>query len=444
MNTAWSKPTKYIVGVALGLLGIYVLYLSHSVIPLLIVAALLAVIVRPLVLWLHQHAHLPRGLAVLLVYLLVLVITPLAVTMAIPAIVDAVRYVINLDYQGTFQKIAEWLDNFLMSLKAAQLPVESLDAYVDETVDALIVWLQSATPATTLETPAPATIIQSLSSALTATFGVAASVIGSVFSSALLLIFIFLASIYINLSAHGYRDAFIQVVPEIYQSEIATLLARIERTWNAFFRGQLMLMLVIGTVSTIGLSALGLPGALSLGIIAGLLELIPNLGPIIATFPAVIVALLQGSNYLPVSHLTMALLVVIFYIMVQQLENTIIVPRVLGDAVELPPLVVMTGVLVGGQVAGILGTLLATPIIATMREILRYVYRKLQGQDPFPLAEVRGPHRRSTMLSRSWGKLAEARARRRNSAHGKQTIAADSGNEMDLGNGSDTKASQDD
>jgi hypothetical protein len=63
MNTAWSKPTKYVVGVSLALLGIYILYLSRPVIPLLIVAALIAVIVRPIILWLHLRVHLPRGLA---------------------------------------------------------------------------------------------------------------------------------------------------------------------------------------------------------------------------------------------------------------------------------------------------------------------------------------------------------------------------------------------
>jgi hypothetical protein len=80
---------------------------------------------------------------------------------------------------------------------------------------------------------------------------------------------------------------------------------------------------------------------------------------------------------------------------VQQLENSVIVPRVLGDAVDLPPLIVMTGVLVGGTVAGILGALLATPVIGTAREILRYVYRKMLGEDPFPpVAEAPAPTER--------------------------------------------------
>jgi predicted PurR-regulated permease PerM len=125
-----------------------------------------------------------------------------------------------------------------------------------------------------------------------------------------------------------------------------------------------------------------MPGALYLGIIAGLLEIIPTIGPIIAAVPAVIVALVQGSAYLPIGNLAFAGLIVLFYILVQQVENNFIVPRVLGDAVELPPLVVMTGVVVGASVGGILGALLATPVIATGREMLDYIYRKMLDQEP--------------------------------------------------------------
>jgi predicted PurR-regulated permease PerM len=165
------------------------------------------------------------------------------------------------------------------------------------------------------------------------------------------------------------------------------LIARIERMWNAFLQGELRLMLVIGVITTIGLTALGMPGALYLGIIAGLLEIIPTIGPIIAAVPAVIVALVQGSAYLPIGNLAFAGLIILFYILVQQVENNLIVPRVLGDAVDLPPLVVMTGAVIGASVGGILGVMLATPVIATGREILGYLYRKLLDREPFPREE---------------------------------------------------------
>ena len=120
-----------------------------------------------------------------------------------------------------------------------------------------------------------------------------------------------------------------------------------------------MLMFTVGTITLIGNSALGLPGAFSLAVIAGLLELIPNFGPFFAVVPAVIVALLQGSTYWGVNNFIFALMVIGFYILVQQVENNLIVPRVLGGAVKLHPLVIMGGVVVGATVAGIAGALLA-------------------------------------------------------------------------------------
>lgn len=223
-----------------------------------------------------------------------------------------------------------------------------------------------------------------LGSALTITFGAVAGLVGNIFSSTILFIFVFLASIYLSTSAASYREALVAALPAAHQPEVRELLRRLGRVWVAFFRGQVTLMLIIGVIVWIGLVLLGVPGALSLGIIAGLLEVVPNLGPIVATIPAVIVALLQGSSYLPVNSFVLALIVIGFYIVVQQLENGLIVPRVLGGAVELSSLVVMSGVVVGGSVAGILGALLATPVIATAREVLGYIYRKLLGEPPFP------------------------------------------------------------
>ena len=397
MNTEWSKPTKYITGVSLALLGIYVLYLSRPIIPLLIVAALIAVIVRPVILWLHLRVRLPRGLAVAVVYLGLLILTPLVLLLAIPTIVDALDYIINLDYQSILQDIVEWLQSTLVSIKAVQLPVASFDAWVDQTVDTLLEDLQQITPTTAPDLPTLDTILASLISVVTTTFDVAAGLVGAVASKVTLLIFMFLASMNISLEAHTYRDSLLHAAPAAYQPEIAILLNRIEQLWNAFFRGQLTLMFLVGLISWLGLAALGVPGALYLGIIAGFLEIIPNIGPVISAIPAVIVAVLMGSDYLPINSLFVALLVILLYTAVQQVENNLIVPRVLGGAVELPPLVVMAGVMVGTSIGGILGALLATPVIASSREIVRYLYRKTLGEEPFPIGEaVLKPRRKNS------------------------------------------------
>jgi predicted PurR-regulated permease PerM len=361
------------------------------VIPLLIIAALLAVMVRPVISWAQQRLRCSLSLAVTLTYLVVAFIVPLVVVLLLPAIIDAFRYILSIDYPRIVQQIITWVFATLTGLKDLPMPNAAIDQSLDRTVDAALSELQQLLQTASVEIPAFSTILQSLQAALTTTFGAAAGLIGNVFSVIILIIFIFLASMYMSLEAHTYRQNLLNLVPEIYQHEMDQLFTRIGNTWNAFFRGQITLMLIIGVLSWVGLTILGVPGAISLAIVAGILEIIPNLGPVIATIPAVIVALLQGSTYIDISPAWLALLVLAFYLLLQQLENSIIVPRVLGDAVGLSPLVVMTGVLVGTVAAGILGALLATPVIATGYEILRYVYAKMNDADPFPPSATLAP-----------------------------------------------------
>ena len=164
------------------------------------------------------------------------------------------------------------------------------------------------------------------------------------------------------------------------EHELRHLLARIARLWIAFIRGELTLMLLIGVVTWLGLAALGVPFAPYLGITAGVLEIVPNVGPVVAMLAAAVVALWKGSTYLQISPTLLAGVVVLFYVVVQQVENYLIVPRVLGSALKLPALVVLVGVAAGALVGGVPGAVLATPLIATGREVLRYVLRKRRGR----------------------------------------------------------------
>jgi predicted PurR-regulated permease PerM len=300
---------------------------------------------------------------------------------------DALTYVGSLDYQSILQNLVGWLRSTLTTIRAAESPVTGFDSYVDRAIDTLLEASQSSSPSAAVP-PSLTAVLQPISLALGTLMQAGVNLVGVVFSRAAMIFFMFLASIYISLDGHKYRDCLLQAAPAVYQPELSFLLSRIERVWNGFLRGELTLMLVIGAMTTIGLTVLGVPGALYLGIIAGLLEIVPTMGPIIATVPAVIVALVQGSATLPVGHLALAGLIILFYTLVQQVENNLIVPRVLGDAVELRPLVVMTGVIVGASVGGILGALLATPVTATGREVLHYIHRKLLDQDPIRVEEI--------------------------------------------------------
>jgi predicted PurR-regulated permease PerM len=181
-------------------------------------------------------------------------------------------------------------------------------------------------------------------------------------------------------------ESMIKLAPRSYQGDLIRLTEGISLTWNAFLRGQLVLCVVVGLIIFVIALIIGLPNAITLALIAGLMELIPTFGPILAAIPAVVIAAIQAdSSWLGslMSPFWFATMVLIIYGVVYQLENYYLVPRIIGHHLKLHPMAVLLGVLGGASVAGILGVLLAAPVLASVRLIWMYIYFKLTDQDPF-------------------------------------------------------------
>jgi len=156
-----------------------------------------------------------------------------------------------------------------------------------------------------------------------------------------------------------YLRAFL---PPDRHEQASRVTSRIFVRLGGWVSGQILLCVIIGCISWIGLTLIGVPYAVVLALVAGVMEAVPNVGPIIAAVPAVIIAAL----YSP----WQALLVAILYIVIQQLENYIIVPKVMSRAVELHPLAVLLALMVGGELMGVLGAVLAVPVTAAISVIV--------------------------------------------------------------------------
>jgi predicted PurR-regulated permease PerM len=178
----------------------------------------------------------------------------------------------------------------------------------------------------------------------------------------------------------------VTLAPNSYQADVQKLGRETKEIWNAFLRGQLLLGLIIGSVTFLLALIVGLPNALLLGLLAGILEFIPNIGPVLAAIPAVLLALSQyESSWLGalVGPFWFAVIVLVLYALVQRVENMYLVPRIIGRSLNLHPLVVLIAAIIGASVAGIFGILLAAPLLATAKLFLTYIYRKLLDQPPF-------------------------------------------------------------
>lgn len=161
------------------------------------------------------------------------------------------------------------------------------------------------------------------------------------------------------------RDNLDKLISQFFfgkEERIRKITRRIEEKLGSWMRGQIVLTLIIGTASFIGLTILGVPYALPLAILAGILEIIPVIGPIISAIPAIMIAYLMS----PVAATMVALL----YLVIQQLENHLIVPQVMKKAVGLNPLAVIIAVTIGGRLLGIAGALLAVPITVVAQIIM--------------------------------------------------------------------------
>jgi predicted PurR-regulated permease PerM len=420
-GTEWSEATKRTVAIAGVLIGIFVLYISRPVISFIILAAIVAFLLNPLVVFFHSRLRMPRWWAVILTYILLLVAIVLLPLILTPAVIDAVSD-IDVDLVNLLSTTTAGLQHSLEDLR--YIAVLSYHFDLSPVVDPALAMLTGVVPGELI--PSTGQVYSSIPSALELATGLASTVVGTVLWAILAFLFTLIYAIYISYDWSQYGDAFLELIPVAYRSEYTFLGRQIRRVWVAYFRGQLVLSLLIGLITGVGAAVLGLPGALLLGILAGLLEVLPNIGPILAAIPAILLALVQGSSVLSVSNLVFALIVALFYLVVQQLENSIIVPRLIGQAVDLPPILVMAGVFVGASVGGILGAFMAAPIIATGRIVAQYAYDKIVSRVPQP-AEEEAPPPRAESPAATASLPAGLPATERDQKAEKETARADAG-----------------
>ncbi len=388
----WSPETKRwaILGMAI-VLGTLIYY-ARSALAWLVVASLLAYLLQPIVNWLDEH-NMPRAMAAGLALLLavaILVIIPIVLlpmliqqfTLLAESLVKATIHGIELFNQWMTHSGIISIFGFNIDLRTVieeigQKIIPSLGAGGESgsfvpTLEDLINYLQQA--------------IATAGGFLTSIGGWLTSLVTRAVSVAFSFLLMLFYTYFITVDGRKLRPWVQSLFKPEYQPELSELGHRINRVWQSFFRGQLTLSLVIGGITLVVGLIIGLPSAFALAIIAGVMEAVPTLGPVIAAIPAVIMAFTQGSSVLPVSNLTFALITLGAYILIQQLENMLIVPRVMGSALELHPMVVLVGVVIGASFAGVLGIFLAAPSLATLKVVLNYTHAKILDVDPYPIS----------------------------------------------------------
>jgi predicted PurR-regulated permease PerM len=179
------------------------------------------------------------------------------------------------------------------------------------------------------------------------------------------------------------RDAMIHLAPADYRHDIWRLYREIKAVWMGYLRGQLTLMTIVAVVFSIIWSIIGLPGALLLGILAGMFSLIPDVGPFAATALALIVALLEGSTWMPVSNLVFGLIVAGIYVVLINIKNIWLRPLIYGRSVHMHAGIVFVSIIAAVIFTGIIGAFIIVPVLASLGVIGRYIHARLLGLPAF-------------------------------------------------------------
>ena len=343
-SAAWRVVSRAILFTIAVLIGLWLLGQLTSVVVRIILAVILAAGMKPVVDRL-THRSLrrkgwwtpPRGLVVLVVYLLTIMLVVTAGGLILQVVVVEVQNLVN-GVPAYAPRIVSYVNDILDMVPGGREMLAGFD------------------------------LTAQLSGFVTRIFGVFSQAI-VVFQYALGLVsglldvlMILLLALYITTDGPmiaGYLRAFL---PPDRHRQASRITGRIFVRLGGWVSGQILLCVIIGFVSWVGLTLIGVPYAVVLALVAGMMEAVPNVGPIIAAVPAVIVAAL----YSPWKALFVALL----YLLIQQLENYIIVPRVMSKAVELHPLAVLLALMIGGELMGVLGAVLSVPVAAAISVVV--------------------------------------------------------------------------
>lgn len=405
-SARWGTRTKRIVAIALLIGSAISLFYLSGMIPMLVISALLSYLLWPLVNIIDRRitrlfGFQVRSLSVALTFVILIAVFTVSFIVVIPVIVGQIEQlgdripVLAADLESGLRRTL----SHPLSIGGTPILLEGEPIIPIERFDAIT----EGDPLGVLIGNGEFDIFAVIGGFLMSVGAPAFSVLGGAFVAVINLAFIIVIMFYLMRDGEAFVAHFVNITPKPYQGDMRRLFYELGRVWNAYLRGQLILCVAVGTAVYVAALFLGLPGAPMLGLIAALLEFIPNVGPIVATIPAVLVALLSESSTIPfLSGLPFALTVAVVWTIIQQIESVYLTPRVMGGELHLHPVVVVIALLAGASVGGAVGVILAAPFTATGRVFGQYFYGKLFDVEPFSKPKPYEIVTHRTRLLRLW------------------------------------------
>lgn len=363
----WGVTLKIVIGLSFAFALGALLVAFRSFIGPLLLAVILAYFLHPLALRLSNTTHLNWRLSVSIVYLVLLILlvsfftaSGVVIVSQVESLFNLIRNFVNNDLPGLINTLSEQAFTFgPLSFDFSQLNLENIG--------------------------------QQLLNNLQAFLGQAGGLIGTVASGAAGVLgwtaFVLLVSYFLAADAGRVPDILSYITVPGYDYDIRRMARELGRIWNAYLRGQFFILLLVIIVSAIIMTSLGVRLALAIALLTGLARFVPYIGPLSVSLITFLVAVFQNSNVFQIQPLYYALIVVVIAILVDQIFDNFVMPRVMGESLGVHPAAVLVAALILAQLIGLIGLVLAAPVLASLSLTTRYLGRKMFDLDPWPEPE---------------------------------------------------------
>lgn len=369
-SPSWGGNTKLVVALTLIVLVGALIVNSQTVITPLLIALVVSYLFHPLADFFQRKLRFSWGASVGVIYLIILII--LIGSLALGGV-------------GLAQQIQNLIINVQNAIQGLPQLIETASEQVFEigpfTLDLRTLDLNGVSEQ----------ILGVVQTLLSSTGNILGSIAGSAANFLGWTLFVLLVSYFVLAESGGLKDRMVKIDIPGYAEDISRLTRELGRIWNAFLRGQIILFFLTIIVYSIALGVLGVNYAVPLAVLAGIARFVPYVGPAINWGILVIVAYFQVFKLFGMEPWAYTLLVLIVAIIIDQIFDNIISPRILSDALKVHPAAVLVAAIIAANLFGILGVVVAAPLLATTILLWNYTMRKLLDLDPFPDQEINQP-----------------------------------------------------
>ncbi len=377
----WNAPTKLVVVLTLLAITAGLLLRFENIVPPLILVFILAYLLNPVAYFLSARLHISWQMAVTLIYAVIVLALLGLLTLGGVGVVQQIRSLIDLIQQSLVN-----LQAMLKDISGREIPIGPFTIDLRK-LDLSVLGNQLFGAAQPL--------IGNTGTMLQTVAGGAANFLGWT-------VFVLLESYFVLAGSNGLWKGLLQINIPGYASDLARMSQGLDHIWNAFLRGQILIMALAAVVYTIVLNVLGVNYALGLALLAGLARFIPYFGSFTVWSTLFLVTFFQDFKPFGLDPWVYGLIVVGFAWLIDMVIDNFVAPNIMARALKVHPAAVLVAAIIGLSLLGILGVIIAAPMLATLQLIGRYFVRKLFDLDPWEGLEEMPPQPSLGQQLRDW------------------------------------------